>query len=165
TANREVKAALNSLLSQKFFNPDALESFYDADSILEKGTVEEIINHLNSVLATVPYDKYPVETEAVLRALILMYLSGLRCDVRAEQHNFKGSCDLLINFPKRRVVIELKFSKNGTDVKVLLEEAKDQIRRREYGVEHIEDKALIQIAAVFDGSPDVRKITDYEQLS
>ena len=49
--------------------------------------------------------------------------------------------------------------------KVLIDEAKDQIRRREYGVEHIEDKALIQIAAVFDGSPDVRKITDYEQLS
>ncbi|SFS46088.1 PD-(D/E)XK nuclease superfamily protein [Succinivibrio dextrinosolvens] len=165
SANREVRSALNSLLSQKFFNPDELDSFYDADTILENGTVDEIINHLNSVLATIPYDKYPVENEPVLRALILMYLSGLRCDVRSEQHNFKGSSDLLVNFTKRRVLIELKFSKDGTDTEVLLDEAKAQIIRREYGIENHGDRELIQIAAVFDGSSKVRKITSFEQIN
>ena len=163
-ANREVKSALNSLLSQKFFNPNALDSFYDADSILEKGSVEEIIEHLNNVLATIPYDKYPVGNEPVLRALILMYLSGLRCDVRAEQHNFKGSSDLLVNLKNRRVVIEFKFSKDGKDTDSLLKDAEAQIKQREYGIENIGDRELLQIAAVFDGSDNIRKITEFKQI-
>ena len=164
SANREVKSALNSLLSQKFFNPNALDSFYDADSILEKGSVEEIIEHLNNVLATIPYDKYPVGNEPVLRALILMYLSGLRCDVRAEQHNFKGSSDLLVNLKNRRVVIEFKFSKDGKDTDSLLKDAEAQIKQREYGIENIGDRELLQIAAVFDGSDNIRKITEFKQI-
>ena len=164
TANREVKAALNSLLSQKFFNPDALESFYDADSILEKGTVDEIISHLNSVLATIPYDKYPVENESILRALIQMYLSGLRCDVRAEQHNFKGRSDILINLDKRRIILELKYSNDGHDVNSLLEDAVNQIKDKEYGTEDLKNRELLQIAAVFDGTNEIRKITAYEEV-
>ncbi|MDY6416187.1 MAG: PD-(D/E)XK nuclease domain-containing protein, partial [Succinivibrio dextrinosolvens] len=155
---------LNSLLSQKFFNPDALESFYDADSILEKGTVEEIINHLNSVLATIPYDKYPVENESILRALIQMYLSGLRCDVRAEQHNFKGRSDILINLDKRRIILELKYSDDGHDVNSLLEDAVNQIKDKEYGTEDLKNRELLQIAAVFDGTNEIRKITAYEEV-
>ncbi len=164
SANREVKTALSSLLSEKFFNPEALDSFYDADTILENGSLEEIINHLNSVLATIPYDRYPVENEPVLRALILMYLLGLRCDVRAEQHNFKGRSDILINFAKRRVVMELKFSADGKDVDKLLEEGLEQIRTRQYGIENLEDRELIRFACVFNGSADVRQITSYKAL-
>ncbi|SFJ91376.1 AAA family ATPase [Succinivibrio dextrinosolvens] len=162
TANREVKAALNSLLSQKFFNSDKLESFFDADIILENGTVDEIISHLNSVLATIPYDKYPVENESILRALIQMYLSGLRCDVRAEQHNFKGRSDILINLDKRRIILELKYSNDGHDVNSLLEDAVNQIKDKEYGTEDLKNRELLQIAAVFDGTNEIRKITAYE---
>ena len=164
TANREVKAALNSLLSQKFFNSDKLESFFDADIILEKGTVDEIISHLNSVLATIPYDKYPVENESILRALIQMYLSGLRCDVRAEQHNFKGRSDILINLDKRRIILELKYSDDGHDVNSLLEDAVNQIKDKEYGTEDLKNRELLQIAAVFDGTNEIRKITAYEEV-
>ena len=164
SANREVKTALSSLLSEKFFNTEALDSFYDADIILENGSVEEIINHLNNVLATIPYDKYPVKNEAVLRALILMYLLGLRCDVRAEQHNIKGRSDILINFPKRRVVMELKFSQDGTDVDKLLEDGLEQIKTRQYGIENPEDRELVQFACVFNGSEKTRQISSYKEL-
>ena len=164
TANREVKAALNSLLSQKFFNSDKLESFFDADIILENGTVDEIISHLNSVLATIPYDKYPVENESILRALIQMYLSGLRCDVRAEQHNFKGRSDILINLDKRRIILELKYSNDGHDVNSLLEDAVNQIKDKEYGTEDLKNRELLKIAAVFDGTNEIRKITAYEEV-
>ena len=164
SANQEVKSALNSLLSQKFFRPEELDSFYDADYILENESVEAIVNHLNSVLATIPFDKYPVENESVLRALILMYLSGLRCDVRAEQHNFKGRSDILINFKKRRVIIELKFSKNGNDTEALLKEAEEQIINREYGIENLEGRELLKIACVFNGSENARQIISYKAL-
>jgi len=158
-ANREVSSALSSLLTKKFFNTASLVSFYDGDLVLKKGTAEDIISHLNSVLSTIPYDKYPVKNEPVLRALILMYLTGLKLDVRAEQENSKGRSDILVNFNTRRFVLELKFSENGSDADVLLKDAVSQIKSREYGVENLGDRELIQIACVFDASKDKRKIT------
>ena len=158
-ANREVSSALSSLLTKKFFNTASLVSFYDGDLVLKKGTAEDIISHLNSVLSTIPYDKYPVKNEPVLRALILMYLTGLKLDVRAEQENSKGRSDILVNFNTRRFVLELKFSENGSDADVLLKDAVAQIQSREYGVENLGDRELIQIACVFDASKDKRKIT------
>lgn len=158
-ANREVSSALSSLLTKKFFNPASLVSFYDGDVVLEKGTAEDIISHLNSVLSTIPYDKYPVKNEPVLRALILMYLTGLKLDVRAEQENSKGRSDILVNFNTRRFVLELKFSENGSDADVLLKDAVSQIKSREYGVENLGDRELLQIASVFDASKDKRKIS------
>lgn len=158
-ANREVSSALSSLLTKKFFNTASLVSFYDGDLVLKKGTAEDIISHLNSVLSTIPYDKYPVKNEPVLRALILMYLTGLKFDVRAEQENSKGRSDILVNFDTRRVILELKFSETGRDVDSLLKDAVAQIQSREYGVENLGDRELIQIACVFDASKDKRKIT------
>ena len=159
TANKEVSSALSSLLCEKFFNSDAVSAYFDAGEVLKKGSADDIISHLNSVLASIPYDKYPVENEPILRALILMYLTGLKLDVRAEQENSKGRSDILVNFDTRRVILELKFSETGRDVDSLLKDAVAQIQSREYGVENLGDRELLQIACVFDASKDKRKIT------
>ncbi|MBO6258349.1 MAG: AAA family ATPase [Succinivibrio sp.] len=164
TANREVSSALNALLTTKFFNPDSLASFYDGDDILAQGTVEKIVGHLNSVLSTIPYDQYPVESEAVLRSLLLMYLVGLKLDVRAEQHNCKGRSDLLINLKNRRVVIELKFSSDGKNSEALLQEAVKQIEDKEYGTENLGGRELIKIGCVFNGAAGKRQITLFKQV-
>ena len=163
-ANKEVSSALNALLTRKFFNPDSLPSFYDGDDILEQGTAEEIVGHFNSVLLTIPYDRYPVESEALLRALILMYLIGLKLDVRAEQHNSKGRSDLLINLKNRRVVLELRFSPDGRNSETLLNDAVNQINDREYGTENPGNRELLKIACVFDASEDKRKITAFQPV-
>ena len=164
-ANREVKTALFSLLGIRVFKSNVSPYNSERQYVLEKGSVKDIISLFNTVLATIPYDKYPVNNESTLRALIQLYLIGKGHDVRSEQHNFKGSSDLLVNFKKRRVIIELKFSKDGKDAEALLKEAEDQIRQREYGVENLGDRELLQIAAVFDGSSKVRKITSFEQIN
>ena len=180
TASREVSSALNSLLSQKFFNPAKLNFFYDVDPIFENGSAEDIINHLNSVLATIPYDQYPVESEAGLRALIFMYLSGLRYDVRAEQHNYnhnykynykhnykhnyKGRSDLLINFRNRRVVIELKYVGSKNEEKEKLSEALMQLNEQDYGFEDQGKRELLLIAAVFNGEKNERRFTTYTMV-
>ncbi len=164
TANREVKSALNSLLSNKFFNPDAIESFYDADSILKNSSVEEIICQINKVLATVPYDRYPVNSESVLRALILMYLSGLRCNVTAEHHNFKGRSDLCVDFNSRRVVFEFKYTDRESEEQNKLAEAENQIIEKGYGLENLGDRELIQIACVFNGDKSKRQITRFKTV-
>ena len=161
-ANREVKTALFSLLGIRVFKNNVSPYNSERQYVLEKGSVKDIISLFNTVLATIPYDKYPVNNESTLRALIQLYLIGKGHDVRSEQHNFKGSSDLLVNFKKRRVIIELKFSKDGKDAEALLKKAEDQIRKREYGAENLGDRELLQIAAVFDGSPEVRRITVFK---
>ena len=160
-ANKEVNSALNSLLSGRFFDPDAVADFYN-DSILKNGSPEEIIKLFNSILATISYEKYPVENESVLRALIQMYLVGLRYDVRVEQQNYKGRSDLLVNLDKRRIVIEFKFSKDGSYMDELLKEAVNQVQNRQYGTENPEERELIRIACVFNGAPEVRQISLYQ---
>ena len=92
-------------------------------------------------------------------------MMGKGVDVRAEQHNFKGRSDILLNLNKRRIVLELKYSNDGHDVNSLLEDAVRQIKEKEYGIENLGGIELIQIAAVFDGSSNVRKITLFEQIN
>ena len=116
------------------------------------------------MLSTIPYDQYPVESEAVLRSLLLMYLVGLKLDVRAEQHNSKGRSDLIVNLKNRRVVIELKFSADGKNSEALLKEAKNQIKDKEYGTENLGERELIKIACVFNGAADKRQISVFKPV-
>lgn len=162
-ANKEVSTALCRLLSMKLFSKTIEIITYNNVNLLETSSVEELISLFNSVTAAVVYDKNPViHDEQSLRAVIHAYLMGKGVDVRAEQHNFKGRSDILINLDNRRIVLELKYSDEGQNVESLLEDAVKQIKEKEYGSEYLEGRELIQIACVFDGSKDKRKITLYK---
>ncbi|WP_031492098.1 AAA family ATPase [Succinivibrio dextrinosolvens] len=164
-ANREVSTALCRLLGLKLFSNTVEIVTYSNVNLLETSTTEELIEIFNSVLTSVVYDRNPViRDEPSLRAILHVYLMGKGVDVRAEQHNFKGRSDILINLDNRRIVLELKFSKDGHDVNSLLDEAVKQIKEKEYGIENLGNRELIQIAAVFDGSENIRKITEFKQI-
>lgn len=164
-ANREVSTALCRLLGLKLFSNTVEIVTYSNVNLLETSTTEELIEIFNSVLTSVVYDRNPViRDEPSLRAILHVYLMGKGVDVRAEQHNFKGRSDILINLDNRRIVLELKYSKDGHDVNSLLDEAVKQIKEKEYGIENLGNRELIQIAAVFDGSDNIRKITEFKQI-
>ena len=165
-ANREVSTALCRLLGLKLFSKPVEIVTYNNVNLLETSSPEELIDLFNSVLASVVYDRNPViHDEPSLRAIIQVYMMGKGVDVRAEQHNFKGRSDILLNLNKRRIVLELKYSNDGHDVNSLLEDAVRQIKEKEYGIENLGGIELIQIAAVFDGSSNVRKITLFKQIN
>ena len=164
-ANREVSTALCRLLGLKLFSNTVEIVTYSNVNLLETSTTEELIEIFNSVLTSVVYDRNPViRDEQSLRAIIHVFLMGQGIDVRAELHNFKGRSYILINLDTRRIVLELKFSKDGHDVNSLLDEAVRQIKEKEYGIENLGNRELIQIAAVFDGSDNIRKITEFKQI-
>ncbi|MDY6419032.1 MAG: PD-(D/E)XK nuclease domain-containing protein, partial [Succinivibrio dextrinosolvens] len=129
-----------------------------------QGTVEDIINLFNEVLAALSYDKYPVKDEPVLRALLQVYLIGKNHDVRIEQNNSKGRSDIIVNFPKRRVVLELKFTDKSSSEKAKLAEAEQQIIEKGYGLEDLGGRELIQIACVFNGAKTKRQISMYKKV-
>ena len=163
-ANREVRTALFSLLSLRVYERNVSPYASGKKYVLEQGTVEDIIYLFNSVLAALAYDKYPVGDEFVLRALLQVYLIGKNHDVRVEQHNYKGRSDILVNFPKRRVVLELKYTDKVSSEKAKLSEAENQIKEKGYGLENLGDRELIQIACVFNGDKNKRQITMYKKV-
>ena len=164
TANQEVKSALFRLLSLRVYQKNVSPYSTGKKYVLEQGTVEDIINLFNEVLAALYYDKYPVKDEPVLRALLQVYLIGKNHDVRVEQNNSKGRSDILVNFPKRRVVLELKYTDKVNEEKNKLDEAEQQIIEKVYGLENLGDRELIQIACVFNGDKNKRQITMYKKV-
>ena len=164
TANREVKSALFMLLSLKVFDTTAPAFSLKNRYVIETGSVDEIISLFNEVLAALSYDKYPVDNEPVLRSLLQVYLIGKNHDVRIEQNNSKGRSDILVNFPKRRVVLELKYTDKVNEEKNKLDEAEQQIIEKGYGLENLGNRELIQIACVFNGDKNKRQITMYKKI-
>ena len=163
-ANREVRSALFSLLSLSVFEKNVSPYANGKKYVLEHGSAEDIITLFNSVLAALSYDKYPVNDESVLRALLQVYLLGKDHDVRVEQHNSKGRSDILVNFPKRRVVFELKYTTEESEEQKKLDEAESQIIEKGYGLENLGDRELLQIACVFNGAKSKRQITAYKSV-
>ena len=164
TANHEVKSALFRLLTLRVYQKNVSPYSTGKKYVLEQGTVEDIINLFNEVLAVLSYDKYPVKNEPVLRSLLQVYLIGKNHDVRIEQNNSKGRSDIIVNFPKRRVVLELKYTDKVNSEKAKLAEAEQQIIEKGYGLEDLGGRELIQIACVFNGAKTKRQISMYKKV-
>ncbi len=164
TVNREVRAALFSLLTLRIYERNVSPYASGKKYVLEQGSSDDIISLFNSVLAVLSYDKYPVNDESVLRALLQVYLLGKGHDVRVEQHNSKGRSDIFVNFPKRRVVLELKYTDNNNEEQKKLDEAEKQIIEKGYGLENLGDRELLQIACVFNGDKSKRQLTKFKTV-
>ena len=164
TVNREVRAALFSLLTLRIYERNVSPYASGKKYVLEQGSADDVISLFNSVLAVLSYDKYPVNDESVLRALLQVYLLGKEHDVRVEQHNSKGRSDIIVNFTKRRVVLELKYTDKNSEEQKKLDEAEKQIIEKGYGLENIGDRDLLQIACVFNGDKSKRQITMFKTV-
>ena len=164
TVNREVRSALFSLLSLRIYERNVSPYASGKKYVLEQGSTNDIISLFNSVLAALSYDKYPVNDEPTLRALLQVYLLGKNHDVRVEQHNSKGRSDIIVNFPKRRVVLELKYTDKASNEQKKLDEAEKQIIEKGYGLENLGDRELLQIACVFNGDKRKRQITMFKAV-
>lgn len=164
TVNREVRAALFSLLTLRIYERNVSPYASGKKYVLEQGSADDVISLFNSVLAVLSYDKYPVNDESVLRALLQVYLLGKGHDVRVEQHNSKGRSDIIVNFTKRRVVLELKYTDKNSEEQKKLDEAEKQIIEKGYGLENLGDRDLLQIACVFNGDKSKRQITMFKTV-
>ncbi len=160
--NGELYKALNKLLATKFFKGNISVSNTNGENILNVGTVEDIISLLNTMVNTVPYDDYPLNSELSVQNYVKAYLLGAKQNVFSEIHQAKGRADLVIETNKRRIVIEFKYAKDETEAKAKLSEAIEQIKTRDYGNIVPRKDELLRIAAVFNADPKVRAFTQYK---
>ena len=162
--NGEIYKALNKFLAAKFFK-GTIDVTNDAnENILDVGSVEDIISLLNTMVNTVTYDAYPLNSESSVQNYVKAYLLGAKQNVFSEIHQAKGRADLVIETNKRRIVIEFKYAKDETEAKAKLSEAIEQIKSRDYGNILPKKAELLRIAAVFNADPKVRAFTLSQQV-
>ena len=160
--NGELYKALNKLLATKFFKGNISVSNANGENILNVGSVEDIISLLNTMVNTVTYDAYPLNSESAVQNYVKAYLLGAKQNVFSEIHQAKGRADLMIETNKRRIVIEFKYAKDETEAKAKLSEAIEQIKSRDYGNIVPRKDELLRIATVFNADPKVRAFTQYK---
>jgi len=162
--NGEIYKALNKLLAAKFFK-GRIDVTNDAnENILDVGSVEDIISLLNTMVNTVTYDAYPLNSESSVQNYVKAYLLGAKQNVFSEIHQAKGRADLMIETNKRRIVFEFKYAQNETEAKAKLLDAVEQIKSRDYGNILPKKAELLRIAAVFNADPKVRAFTLSQQV-
>ncbi len=162
--NGEIYKALNRLLANNIFkgNTDITDDY--GRSLLEVGTVDDIINLFNSALNSVSYDNYPIVSESSVQNMLKLYLLGAHQEVLSEVHEAKGRADLVVNTDNRRIVFEFKYAENETEAKAKLSEAVEQIKTRDYGNILPKKNELLRIATVFNADPKVRAFTEYQEV-
>ena len=162
--NGEIYKALNRLLANNIFkgNTDITDDY--GRSLLEVGTVDDIINLFNSALNSVSYDNYPIVSESSVQNMLKLYLLGAHQEVLSEVHEAKGRADLVVNTDNRRIVFEFKYAKNETEAKSKLLDAVEQIKTRDYGNIVPKKTELLRIATVFNADPKVRAFTEYQSV-
>ena len=162
--NGEIYKALNRLLAINFYKEGIYALAKGVRDLLDAGEIEDIIDRFNSVINSVSYDHFPINSEAAVQNYLYLFLIGAGIEATTESHSSKGRADLIIETKNRRLVFELKYAEDETVAKTKLSEAVEQIKARDYGNTEPKKAELLRIAAVFNADPKVRAFTEYQQV-
>ena len=160
--NGEIYKALNRLLAINFYKEGIYTLAKGVRDLLDAGEIEDIIDRFNSVINSVSYDHFPINSEAAVQNYLYLFLIGAGIETTTESHSSKGRADLIIETKNRRLVLELKYAEDETVAKTMLSEAVEQIKARDYGNTEPKKAELLRIASVFNADPKVRAFTEYQ---
>ena len=162
--NGEIYKALNRLLAINFYKEGIYTLAKGVRDLLDAGEIEDIIDRFNSVINSVSYDHFPINSEAAVQNYLYLFLIGAGIETTTESHSSKGRADLIIETKNRRLVFELKYAQNETEAKTKLTDAVEQIKSRDYGNTEPKKNELLRIATVFNAEPKVRAFTEYQAV-
>ena len=162
--NGEIYKALNRLLAINFYKEGIYALAKGVRDLLDAGEIEDIIDRFNSVINSVSYDHFPINSEATVQNYLYLFLIGAGIETTTESHSSKGRADLIIETKNRRLVFELKYAEDETVAKTKLSEAVEQIKSRDYGNTEPKKEKLIRIATVFNADPKVRKFSQFGKV-
>jgi hypothetical protein len=155
--NKEVKASLlDALLSayREVFPGDSIAVTGNLKTALVAGSIPKIIEGLNAIISTIPYDHWRADTESIFHIITHLTFKKIGVDTESEVHSSKGRCDVLVKTTRYIYVMELKL--NGS-----AQEALQQILQKEYLAPYQTDKRK-KIAIGINFSSKERKVTGYE---
>ena len=162
--NGEIYKALNRLLAINFYKEGIYALAKGVRDLLDAGEIKDIVDRFNSVINSVSYDHFSINSESVVQNYLYLFLIGAGIETTTESHSSKGRADLIIETKNRRLVFELKYAQNETEAKTKLTDAVEQIKSRDYGNTEPKKAELLRIAAVFNADPKVRKFSQFSKV-
>ena len=162
--NGEIYKALNRLLAINFYKEGIYDLAKGVRDLLDAGEIKDIVDRFNSVINSVSYDHFSINSESVVQNYLYLFLIGAGIETTTESHSSKGRADLIIETKNRRLVFELKYAEDETVAKAMLSEAVEQIKSRDYGNTEPKKNELLRIATVFNAEPKVRAFTEYQAV-
>jgi len=154
--NREVKVSLlDNLLSayREVFPGTSITVTADLRAAFEEKDINRIINELNAVIGSIPYDLWRADTESIFQIITLLTFKNVGIDLSAEVHSSKGRADVVVKTKRFIYVLELKLNASAT-------EALDQIFEKGYLQPYAGDeRKKLAIGIAF--SSEQRNITEH----
>jgi hypothetical protein len=167
-----VLAAMSSLLTNNIMGSEEeanLSRSVLADCLTD-GDMKGVVEEMNRLLASIPYDDFAGAANAAIRrqrlkipagewlyrSTLLAFLRGAGVKVEAEIHSHKGRADMVVTHKGRVWVMELKVARDGDDAAKLADEALAQIVGMGYA-DRYGDAVLLGMA-IDDAE---RQITEY----
>ena len=161
--NREVRRSLEKAMSQAIFH-NAEFAGDKNEELFSKASAEEIVGRLNSLMNTISYEDYQKINEKTVQGMLHAFMIGSGQPVRTEVQSASGRSDIVLDYPERRLVLELKYAETEKECGERLTEAVSQIKERRYGDLLPVKREVLQIALVFNGKPGVRQFTHYKAV-
>lgn len=157
--NKEVESSLLDMLLSTYREVYPKDSFAltgDMETALEAGDVPRIIELLNELIASIPYDHWRADTESIFHIIVHLAFRRIGVDLQSEVHSAHGRCDAVIQTVNYIFVMEFKLDGSAR-------EAVDQVIGKGYLDAHAADPRK-KLAIGIDFSSDKRKVREYKVL-
>ncbi len=154
--NREVKVSLlDNLLSayREVFPGTSISVTADLGTALEQGDTTGIINELNAVIGSIPYEHWRADTESIFHIITYLTFKKIGVDVFTEVHSSKGRADIIVKTKQYIYALEFKLDTSAS-------EALAQILEKNYLQPYMGDERKKMAIGIGFSSHD-RSISDY----
>ena len=160
--NSEVRRSLAKVFSSSVFS-SYIRDNPEYRNIFSKADARTVVSELNGLFNSISYEKYPVNNEKAVQSYIHVFMMGGNLPVRTEVQTASGRADIVLEYDRRRVVLELKYAETDAECEKKLQEAIQQIKDRRYG-DTLPAKPVLQLALVFNGDSRVRQFTHWAEV-
>ena len=147
--NREVRDTMQQHLLAAFretTKTDSLPLLINIKEALEKGEMERLIELIDILFSTIPYQIFQQKQEAFFHAVLHLSFSAIGLLVQSEVSTAKGRVDTVVHTQRRIYVMEFKLDASA-------ESALKQIREKRYGSPFLnQGKEVIALGVSFSSA-------------
>ncbi|MEZ5044699.1 MAG: AAA family ATPase [Saprospiraceae bacterium] len=158
--NREVKDTMQQHLLAAFrqtTKTDSLPLLVKIKGALEKGEMERLIELINILFSTIPYQLFQQKQEAFFHAVLHLAFSGVGLLVQSEVSTAKGRVDTVVHTKDRIYVLEFKLDASA-------DSALQQIREKRYGSPFLnQGKEVIALGVNFSSAE--KAVAEWQAVS
>ena len=163
--NYEIVWGFSNLLARHFFQLNdelcTIESYSKVRSALASLDPDKMRAAFNEAIGILPYTHSP-ENEFWAASLIVILLFGLNLKPRAEVLSLNGRADCVFDLPEHKLtfVFEFKYEASSDEQKLdaKLDEALQQIKKRQYALDGNSQPRVARFGIVFCGAPGARGV-------